>query len=92
MLLAGAGMLLTTLLALQAARTGFDMRNVLALNVPVMSYGRTPEQTLAFYKEVLRRIGELPGVENVAVGTVVPWRDAGNFGPGFQCSADGHVR
>ena len=92
MLLAGAGMLLKTLLALQAAETGFDMRNVLAINVPVMSYGRTPDQITGFYKEVMRRIGELPGVDRVAVGTVVPWRDAGNFGPGFQFSADGHVR
>ena len=91
-LLAGAGMLLTTLLALQAARTGFDTRNVLALNVPVMSYGRTPEQIVGFYKEAMRRIAELPGVERVAVGTIVPWRDAGVFGPGFQFSAEGYAK
>ena len=90
-LLAGAGMLLKTLLALQAAQTGFDGR-VLAINVPVMSYGRTPDQIFGFYKEVMRRVGELPSVDRVAVGTVVPWRDAGSFGPGFQFSADGHVR
>jgi predicted permease len=91
-LLAGAGMLLTTLFALQRARTGFDMRNVLALHVPVMSFGRSPDQTIGFYKEVMRRISELPGVERVAVGTVVPWRDAGVFGPGFQFSTEGYVR
>jgi len=91
-LLAGAGMLLTTLFALQAARTGFDMRNVLALHVPVVSYGRTPDQVAGFYKEAMRRITELPGVERVAVGTIVPWRDAGAFGPGFQFSAEGYVR
>jgi predicted permease len=91
-LLAGAGMLLTTLFALQRAHTGFQMRNVLALHVPVMSYGRTPDQILGFYKEALRRIAELPGVERVAVGTVVPWRDAGAFGPGFEYSAEGYVR
>jgi putative ABC transport system permease protein len=91
-LLAGAGMLLTTLFALQRANTGFNMRNVLALHVPVMSFGRTSEQTLGFYKEVMRRISELPGVERVAVGTVVPWRDAGAFGPGFQFSTEGYVR
>jgi predicted permease len=90
-LLAGAGMLLKTLLALQAAQTGFDTR-VLAVNVPVVSYGRTPDQILGFYKEVMRRTSELPAVDRVAVGTVVPWRDAGSFGPGFQFSADGHVR
>ena len=40
----------------------------------------------------MRRITELPGVERVAVGTAVPWRDAGVFGPGFQFSAEGYVR
>ncbi len=90
-LLAGASMLLKTLLALQATQTGFDMHHVLALNVPEMSYGRTREQVKGFYKEIIRRISELPGVDRVAVGTVVPWRDAGVFGPGFEFSADGHV-
>jgi predicted permease len=91
-LLAGASMLLKTLLALQAAKTGVDTRQVLAMNVPVMSYGKAPEQVVNFYKESIRQIGALPGVDGVALGTVVPWRDAGNFGPGFQFSADGHVR
>jgi predicted permease len=91
-LLAGASMLLKTLIALQAAQTGFDTRHVLALNVPVMSYGRTPDQIVGFYRETMWRIAELPGVDSVAVGSTVPWRDAGNFGPGFEFSADGHVR
>jgi putative ABC transport system permease protein len=89
-LLAGAGMLLTALMALQATRTGFDMRHVLALNVPVVSYQRTPQELSVFYKEAIRRISELPGVERVAVGTVVPWRDAGAFGPGFEFSVAGY--
>jgi predicted permease len=92
MLLAGAGMLVKTLLSLQAVRTGLDMHHVLAINVPVVTYGRDPGQVMGFYKEALRQIGALPGVDRVAVGTVVPWRDAGLFGPGFQFSADGHVR
>jgi len=92
MLLAGASMLLKTLLALQAAKTGFDTHRVLALNVPAISYGRTPDQIAGFYKESMRRITELPGVDRVAFGIVVPWRDAGSFGPGFDFSADGHVR
>jgi predicted permease len=91
-LLAGASMLLKTLLALQAAQTGFDMRHVLALNVPVMNYGRTPDQVVGFYKESVRRITSLPGVDAVAVGMAVPWRDAGSFGFGMEFSADGHVR
>jgi predicted permease len=91
-LLVGAGVLLKTLLALQAAQTGFDTHRVLALDVPVMADGRTPDHILVFYREAMRRITELPGVDRVAVGTTVPWRDAGNFGPGFEFSADGHVR
>ncbi|MGH9329382.1 MAG: ADOP family duplicated permease [Vicinamibacterales bacterium] len=89
-LLAGAGMLLTTLFALQAAQTGFDTRNVLALNVPVVSYTRKPHEIVGFYKEAMRRITELPGVERVAVGTAVPWRDAGFFAAQF--SVEGYVK
>ncbi|OLB62529.1 MAG: multidrug ABC transporter substrate-binding protein [Acidobacteria bacterium 13_2_20CM_2_66_4] len=91
-LLVGAGAFIKTLLALQAAQAGFETHQVLALDVPVISYGRTPDQILGFYKETMRRIAELPGIDRVAVGTTVPWRDAGNFGPGFEFSADGHVR
>ena len=91
-LLAGAGMLLKTLFSLQAAQTGFDTRNVLALNVPVLSFERPPEQTAILYKEAIRRIEQLPGVERAAVGTLVPWRDAGTFGPGFQFTAEGYAK
>ena len=90
-LLAGAGMLLTTLFSLQVAPTGFEMRKVLALNVP-LSFELKPDQAAAFYKEAMRRIGELPGVEHVAVGTAVPWRDAGVFGPGFQFTVEGYAK
>jgi putative ABC transport system permease protein len=91
-LLAGASMLLKTLLAMQAAKTGLDTRHVLAINVPPISYGKTPQQVLDFYKETIRRIEALPGVTKTAFGISVPWRDAGNFGPGLQFSGDGHVR
>jgi putative ABC transport system permease protein len=91
-LLAGASMLLKTLISLQAAQTGFDTRHVLAINVPQMAYGKTPEQVTEFYQETVRRVTSLPGVDGVAVGSSVPWRDAGNFGPGFEFSADGHTK
>jgi predicted permease len=91
-LLVGAAMLVKTLLALQAVETGLDTRHVLALNVPVMTWGREPDQVVGFYKETIRRISQLSNVDRVALGTMVPWRDAGSFGPGFQFSADGHVR
>jgi putative ABC transport system permease protein len=91
-LLAGAGMLLKTLLTLQSVDTGFDTSHVLALNVPADAYGKTPEQVVDFYREAIRRIEVLPGVDRVAMGVFVPWRDAGNFGPGFEFSVEGRVR
>ena len=91
-LLAGAGMLLVTLFSLQRAETGFNTRNVLALNVPILSFERPPDQVAIMYKEAIRRISQLPGVERVAVGTIVPWRDAGGFGPGFQFTAEGYAK
>ena len=91
-LLAGAGALMMTLFALQSAHRGFDTQNVLAINVPIVSFGRTPDQIIGFYNDVMRRIQDLPGVDRVAVGSTVPWRDAGGFNPGFQFSAEGYVR
>jgi predicted permease len=91
-LLAGASMLIKTLLTLQATQTGFDMHRVLAINMPVMSYGKTADQIINFHRDALRRIRELPGVDGVAVGTSVPWRDAGGFGPGFTFTGEGHVK
>ncbi len=92
MLLAGASILIKTLITLQQTQTGFDMPRVLAVNVPVMSYGKTPDDIINFYREVIRRISELPGVDRVSMGTNVPWRDAGNYGPGLQFSGEGHVK
>jgi len=89
-LLAGASMLITTLIALQTAQTGLDTRHVLAINVPAMSYGKTSQQVVDFYKESIRRIDALPGVNKTAFGISAPWRDAGS-GFGLQFSADGHV-
>ncbi len=90
-LLAGASMLITTLIALQRAQTGVDTRHVLAIDVPAMSYGKTPEQVVDFYKEAMRRVEALPGVVKTAYGEVAPWRDADTFGAGLQFSADGHI-
>ena len=91
-LLAGATMLITTLIALQTTQSGIDTRHVLVLDVPAPSGGKTPQQVLDFYKETTRRIDALPGVTETAVGMIAPWRDAGGgFGIGLQFSGDGHV-
>ena len=81
-LVAGAGMLITTLFALQRQQTGFR-GNLLAVNVPVVSYTRKPADVARFYQEAIRRISELPGVAQVALGTIVPWRDPAFFAAQF---------
>ncbi len=88
-LLAGAGMLVATLTALQTANTGYDMRQVLAIDVPPSATGVGGAATLDFFQEATRRIGELPGVQGVAGGMIVPWRDR-NPGLKFQFAFEGY--
>jgi putative ABC transport system permease protein len=89
-LLAGASMLVTTLIALQTTNTGVDMNRVLLVDVPVMSYGKTPQQVVDFYKESMRRVDALPGVSKSAFGIFAPWQN-GNSSFGLQFAADGHT-
>ena len=76
-LVAGAGTLVATLTALQTANTGYDMRQVLAIDVPPSATGFGDAARHDFFREATRRIGELPGVRGVAGGIIVPWRDRG---------------
>jgi putative ABC transport system permease protein len=90
-LLAGASVLITTLIALQAQQTGVDTRKVLVVDVPALYNGKSPQQVLDFYKESMRQIDALPSVTQTAFAEIAPWRDADNFGIGMQFSGDGHV-
>ena len=73
-LLVGAGMLVAALVALQTANTGYEMRRVLVMDVPSGATG--VPGAMDFYNQATRRILELPGVQDVTFGNVVPWRDA----------------
>src|SRR5205823_12341200 len=85
-------MLVATLVALQTANTGVNMQHVLAIDVPTMTAGRTNAQVVDFYQNVVRRISELPGVERVAIGSAIPWRDGGGFGGAHpQFSVEGYT-
>ena len=44
-LLAAAGGAMKTLLSLELAQSGFDTHHVLAVNVPVMAYGKRPTRS-----------------------------------------------
>jgi putative ABC transport system permease protein len=91
-LLAGAGTLVATLLAMQTANTGYDLRQVLVFDIPTSAtgVGMGDAKVMDFYAEVTRRIEQLPGVDGVAVGSTVPWRDVGAFGSGAPFASDGY--
>ena len=91
-LLAGASMLLTTLVTTQTAKTGYaNMSRVLAIDVPSEALGVPLKNSSTFFREAARRITELPGVETASFGNVVPWRDAGPLGGNATFTAEGYT-
>ncbi|MGB6820662.1 MAG: ADOP family duplicated permease [Candidatus Acidiferrales bacterium] len=92
LLLAGAGALLRTLMVLEKMQAPFDTAHVLAVNLPVMSYGRTPEQVRDFYRDVQRNVSALPGVEHASSSFGVPWRDAQPLSISFTFAMEGAPR
>jgi predicted permease len=90
-LLAGAGMLLVALVGLQTENTGYNLRQVLAIDLPTSSLGASDAKEMDLHQAMTRRIGELPGVDGVALGSFVPWRDAGALRLRFQFTAEGYT-
>ena len=92
LLLAGACVLMKTLFVLEQTRPPFDSANVLAVNLPVMTYGKTPQQVQEFYRDVEQRISALPGVEHASSSFSVPWRDERELNISFTFAALGARR
>ncbi len=92
LLLAGACVLMKTLFVLEQTRPPFSSANVLAVNLPVMSYGKTPEQVSQFYRDIKNRIASMPGVEQVSEGFSVPWRSEQASTLSFSFAAQGAHR
>ena len=86
--LAGAGLLLRTWVALQSMDPGYRAKNVLTatINLPMPSpnvpgrYG-TPDLVDQFYNAVEREVSQAPGVASVAWGGAVPLDGAWIFQP-----------
>jgi len=73
LLFMGAGLLLRSFVRLLRVDPGFESQNVLTMNLslPTVKYAR-PEQQIAFFDEVLRRVSGLPGVRNAAISAALP--------------------
>ncbi|MFZ0644712.1 MAG: ABC transporter permease [Candidatus Acidiferrales bacterium] len=91
LLLAGAGALMKTLLTLEQTQAPYDTKNVLAINLPVMSYGRTPLQVEQFYRDARMQVAALPGVEHAAASFSVPWRDVQPLSIALQFAMEGQA-
>ena len=65
-LLVGAGLLIRSLMRVLDVDMGFEPARAATIRVDPDSRVTTPEQRVAYFDEVLRRVREAPGVESAA--------------------------
>ena len=72
-LLVGAGLLGKSLYRLLHVETGFDVTHLATVQIiaPETKYAK-PEQRLALYREIERRLSALPGVQSVGLASDLP--------------------
>jgi len=72
-LLAGAGLMVRTIVSLQQVQPGFRPQGVLTmgLSLPTRRYSE-PHQQAAFYRQLLENIRAVPGVESAGVISFLP--------------------
>jgi putative ABC transport system permease protein len=71
MLLAGAGLLIRSLLGLESRATGMDVHNVTSMRVfPTQNY--TAERRVQFLQTALEKIRSAPGVESAGTSVFLP--------------------
>lgn len=77
-LLVGAGLLLRSYQKLRAVDIGIPTRNVLtmSINLPDARYKQSATK-VAFYEQLLERLGALPGVRAAALSTMLPGQGHG---------------
>jgi predicted permease len=80
LLLAGAGLLLSSLRALERVETGFDPRGLMSASVslPKTIYDKDEKQA-AFYSALEERLHNLPGIKDVALTDGLPFSDSVGF-------------
>ena len=73
LLIIASGLLLRSFVRLLRVDPGFDAENVLTMNIslPTVKYAK-PDQQIAFFDEVLRRVSALPGVRDAATSATLP--------------------
>lgn len=73
LLVIGASLMIQTFANLQRVELGFDPANVLSMNIslPTVKYAK-PEQQIAFFDELLRKVNAVPGVRSASISAALP--------------------
>jgi len=71
-LLIGATLLPRTVMNLQRIDPGFDVENVLTMEVPARTVGRSTAEVVQYYEALHDRVAALPGVTSTSISSVVP--------------------
>jgi putative ABC transport system permease protein len=92
-LLVGAGLLVRTVVGLLNVPVGFDTDHLLTARItlprpndPARAAYLDPVRRVAFYRETLRRVQALPGVERAAMASQIPM---GGFNPPLFVEVEG---
>jgi putative ABC transport system permease protein len=72
MLLAGAGLLIRSLINLQSVNPGVQTKDVLTLFLPAGASYSNNDQLLSFYDRLLERVRALPGVQSASISFGLP--------------------
>jgi predicted permease len=75
-LLAGAGLMISSLVRLLGVTLGFDPKNVVTMRLSLPEARYPLSRTATFYKQLQEQVRSLPGVEAVAIVNQLPLSDA----------------
>ena len=77
-LLTGAGLMIETMAKLRAVDLGFQPDHLLTLRTALGPKYNDPVKRLGYYQRVLQQTDALPGVENAAFASTLPFQSIGN--------------
>jgi predicted permease len=83
-LLVGAGLLIRSLASVLEVNMGFEPSHTATMRVDPDSQAATPAERVAHLDEVLRRVGQAPGIEHVAITDALPLGRNRTWGAGAK--------
>jgi predicted permease len=83
-LLVGAGLLIRSLASVLEVNMGFEPARSVTIRVDPDSRVTTPEQRRAYLDDVLRRVGQAPGIEHAAITDTLPLGRNRTWGAGAK--------